>query len=132
MSPWIKLLGIGDRLVWNPLDRLNKMRQLAEFRAKKNASTMASLRKIESFKGKTNPSILKRCDDYSFDVFGWRGYAPSLYLYSALAGDFREGWVPGLYYDLVVVPVTSGNFGDLSMMKSLGGDLIKTNRFPDI
>jgi hypothetical protein len=132
MSISIRLLRTANRLVWLPLERLNNTRRAAEYSATKKAHTMAALRRIEAYNGKTSPDIIKRCDDYSRDVFGWKGYAPSLYVYSALAGEFKEGWIPGTYYDQVVVPVTSGDFGDLSEYKSLGGRLLESRRFPDV
>jgi hypothetical protein len=132
MSAWIKLLGATDRVVWGPLERLNEKRRVAQLRARGNAASMAKLRQLESFKGKVSANVIRKCDEYAAEVFGWKGYAPSLYVYSAMAGEFKDGWVPGMYYNLVVVPVTSADFGDLSLVKSLGGQLLKSDRFPDV
>jgi hypothetical protein len=132
MSTLMKMLSIADRRIWLPLERFNKSIRASEYNAKKNARAMETLRSLESQNGKVSPNVIKACDDYAVEVFGSKGYAPSLYVYSAFAGEFKEGWIPGNYYDLVVVPVTSGDFGDLSELKSLGGQLIGSRQFPDI
>lgn len=48
------------------------------------------LRNIESAKGKTDPNLFKRAEEYAQDVLGWRGFAPWLKVYSAMAGDRKS------------------------------------------
>jgi hypothetical protein len=132
MTTLTNLLGEADSLIWRPLERLNRTRKVAQYRSKRSARAMEVLRNIESYKGKTSPKIIKSCDDYAIDVLGGKGHAPSLYVYSAYAGEFKDGWIPGTYYDLVVVPEKSGGFGSLSYLKSLAGLLFNSNHFPDI
>jgi hypothetical protein len=132
MSAWMKLVNAADRRLWVPLEELNKKRRRSEYNAKKNARAMEAVRSVEAYKGKLDPKIIRKCDEYAADVFGSKAYAPSLYVYSAFAGEFKEGWISGSYYDLVVVPVTSGDFGDLSELKCLGGRVLDSDHFPDV
>ena len=60
------------------------------------------------------------------------GLCPWLYLYSAVAGEFREGWLPDDYYGAVVVPQLKGAYGDVSDMKSLSRRLFASDAFPDV
>ena len=55
------------------------------------------LKSIESEKGKISPKIKKQSREYAQDVLGWTGYAPWLNVYSAIAGKFKEGWIPDNY-----------------------------------
>ena len=87
---------------------------------------------IEQQKGKTAPQLIKLSNDYAKDVLGWQGYAPWLYVYSAIAETFHEGWIPDNYYGMVVVPSKQGEYGKVSAMKSLTNKLYRDNVFPDI
>lgn len=91
-----------------------------------------SLKNIEKSKGKTDPRIIKLCDEYAVDVFGWRGYAPWLYFYGAVCGSFKEGWIPDNYYGKVVVPRMKGLYGDISGMKPVSNLLFRGNHLPDL
>lgn len=97
---------------------------------KKNAISI--LKKIEVEKGKTNPKHLKLCNQYAADVLGWTGYSPWLYVYTAIAGDFKEGWIPDNYYGKIVVPSLKGGYGEIDDLKSLNNKIFKSNLFPDI
>ena len=79
-----------------------------------------ALKTIESIKGKTNPLLIKTSNDYAKEVLGWKGYAPWLRAYSAMAGEFRDGWLPENYFGSVVVPKLQGEVGKkLSFLKTL-------------
>ena len=97
---------------------------------KRNA--MSLLKNIESEKGKLNPRHKKLALEYAHDVLGWKGYAPWLEVYSAFAGEFKEGWIPDNYYGSVVIPKTKGLYGRISKAKSLSKKLLNTNRLPDV
>lgn len=94
-----------------------------------NARSALSI--IESEQGKLSPKLKNRAAEYANDVLGWRGYAPWLDVYSAIAGEFKEGWIPDNYYGHVVIPVIKGSYGTISNAKSLSARLLKTDRFPD-
>ena len=90
------------------------------------------LKSIESVKGKTDPKFIRLSDEYAGDALGWRGYAPWLYVYSAVAEDFKEGWIPDNYYGRIVVPAMQGDYGRASHLKALTNSIFKKSVFPDI
>ncbi|MFD1615612.1 sugar-transfer associated ATP-grasp domain-containing protein [Gelatiniphilus marinus] len=89
------------------------------------------LKKIEAQKGKTNPKFIKLSNQYAADVFGWVGYSPWLYVYSAISGSFKEGWIPDNYYGKVVVPALKGQYGDLDDLNALQNKIFASKLFPD-
>ena len=97
----------------------------------KNFATQI-LQNIEKKKGKTNPQTIRLADEYSQEILGWIGYAPWLHVYCAVAGSFREGWIPDNYYGRVVVPRINGDYGRLSEHKILSRALFQSQRFPDV
>ena len=90
------------------------------------------LKNIESVKGKTNPKFIKASNEYAKEVLGWSGYASWLYVYSAMAEKFKEGWIPDNYYGRVVVPARSGKYGSVCDMKPLTNTLYGRNICPDV
>lgn len=90
------------------------------------------LKSIESINGKTNPKLLKLSNEYASDILGWSGYAPWLYVYSAVAGCFKEGWIPDNYYGKVVCPAIKGYYGNIAGLRSLSNKLFNSNFFPDL
>lgn len=90
------------------------------------------LKSIEAAKGPLPRQIVKYCDDYSRDVFGHRHFAAWLYVYSAVAGQFKEGWIPDNYYGSIVVPKLKGDYGAVARLKSLNSTVFSHNSFPDI
>ncbi|MBK9308722.1 MAG: hypothetical protein IPM58_16935 [Nitrospira sp.] len=90
------------------------------------------LKSIEKAKGPLPRQIVKNCDDYSVDVFGHRHFAAWLYVYSAIAGCFKEGWIPDDFYGSVVVPRLKGVYGKVAGLKSLHSTIFANNNFPDI
>jgi len=90
------------------------------------------LRTIEQQNGKTDPKLIRQCKDYAADVLGWQGYAPWLVAYTALAGEFREGWIPDNYFGRVVLPHLNGA-NKFALTNRVGAKhLFKTDAFPDI
>ena len=92
----------------------------------------AALKGLESVKGKTDPKLIELSDEYARDVLGRSLYAPWLYVYSAVAGDFREGWIPDNYYGIVVIPAIQGLYEELSPLKASTSQLFQRNVFPDV
>lgn len=90
------------------------------------------LKSIETAKGSLSHRIVKYCDDYARDVFGHRRFAAWLYVYSAVAGQFKEGWIPDNYYGAVVRPKLKGAYGRISALKSLHPAIFSSESFPDI
>ncbi|GAA1189126.1 sugar-transfer associated ATP-grasp domain-containing protein [Nesterenkonia xinjiangensis] len=89
-------------------------------RARLNSRTAAKvLKSIEAAKGPLPKHLRAQADEYAADVLGSPRYAPWLYVYGAIAGEFREGWIPDNYYMSVVLPAVEGRYGGLSDMRSM-------------
>lgn len=99
---------------------------------RQNRQATKVLTSIENARGKTDPALLQRCDEYASDILGWKGYAPWLYVYTATAGTFKEGWIPDNFYGAFVVPATSGRYGDVSHLKPLSRSVFSSEMFPDV
>lgn len=99
-----------------------------------NQSKLANkiLKGIEVSKGKTSNSDIKSCDDYSVDVLGHKHFAPWLYVYSAISGKFKEGWIPDNFYGLIVVPKLNGSYRKVSSLKPLNFAIFQSDLFPDL
>ncbi len=72
------------------------------------------LKKIEGYKGKTNPKLIKLSNEYAQEVLGDKRHAYWLYIYSALQNRFEEGWIPDDYYKKEVVPKLNGDYGEIA------------------
>jgi Sugar-transfer associated ATP-grasp len=81
---------------------------------------------------KLTPQLKKTADDYALDVFGDKKYAPWLYVYSLLKGEFKEGWIPDNYYGKYVYPILNKELYILGEFKSFSNTVFKTEAFPDI
>lgn len=92
----------------------------------------AKLATLEEMYGPLNPADRRRCDAYAVDVLGNARYAPWLYVYAHVAGEFRDGWIPDNFYDERVLPHTSGEYGELSRLRSLNTLLFDAPEFPDL
>jgi len=97
-----------------------------------NAEAELLLKNIESERGKIDQKLKKRAQEYACEVLGWAGYAPWLKVYSAMTGEFKEGWMPDNYYGWVVVPKMKGAYGEIAKIKPLAEKLLNTDRLPNI
>jgi len=94
--------------------------------------TEALLKSIESEKGNISEKIRRLLREYAQDILGWTGFSPWLNVYSAIAGEFKEGWIPDNYYGWVVVPKVKGLYGETGNLKPLSSKLLNTDRLPDL
>ncbi|WP_116135502.1 sugar-transfer associated ATP-grasp domain-containing protein [Trinickia diaoshuihuensis] len=102
------------------------------FHRSHRAQALAIHKTLEQYLGKTRRADLERADAYARDVLGHARYAPWLYVYAAIAGRFKEGWIPDNYYGHVVVPKVKGNYGMASSLKSLQRTIFNSDAFPDL
>jgi hypothetical protein len=93
---------------------------------------MVILRELNAAGRRLRPSDIRRCEEYSTEVFHDRKFVPWLLVYSAVAGGFKEGWIPDNFYGAKVVPVIQGRHGHVSFLKSLSGRLLNSTSFPDL
>jgi hypothetical protein len=75
---------------------------------------------------------MKLSDQYAIEVLGHKYYAPWLYVYSAIAGGFKEGWIPDNFFGSTVDPTINGWYGKISNLKPLNRGIMKSDVFPDI
>jgi hypothetical protein len=90
------------------------------------------LKSLEGYKGKMESRDKKLCDDYAVEILGHKRFAPWLYVYTAVAGRFKEGWVPENYYRSVVVPKLQGRYGGVADLRGLNTVMLQSDAFPDL
>ena len=90
------------------------------------------LKSVESYKGKTVTRDLRLCDEYAMEVLGHKHFAHWLYVYTAVSGRFKEGWVPENYYGSVVVPKLQGRYGRIADLRGLNAVMLQSEAFPDV
>ena len=97
----------------------------------KNAAYQA-LHHVEKQHGKLGQRKKKLAIAYASDVLGWKGYAPWLFVYTAVHGDFKEGWIPDNFYGKVVVPKIQGEYGEVSFLKPLNNIIFGEEMSPNL
>lgn len=90
------------------------------------------LKGIETERGPLSKQLIGECNDYAINILGDKKYAPWLYTYSAIAGQFKQGWMPENFYGSQVVPRINGHYGDCSFLKPLNSIFFQDKRFPDL
>lgn len=79
-----------------------------------------------------NKSQIRECDLYADKVLGNTVFAPWLYLYTCLLGEFKEGWLPGGYFHSYVSPKINGEYGRISKLSGLPKRFFSDDKFPDL
>eukprot|EP01093_Parvamoeba_rugata_P005324 TRINITY_DN1796_c0_g2_i4.p1 TRINITY_DN1796_c0_g2~~TRINITY_DN1796_c0_g2_i4.p1 ORF type:complete len:371 (-),score=67.73 TRINITY_DN1796_c0_g2_i4:1204-2316(-) len=90
------------------------------------------LKNIELEKGKLNSTSKKLAKEYAQDVLGWKGFAPWLYVYTLMYGEFKEGWLPDNYFGKIVIPEIQGEYGKISFLKPFTNKLFNSQVCPDL
>ncbi|MBU3028340.1 sugar-transfer associated ATP-grasp domain-containing protein [Zobellia galactanivorans] len=111
---------VADRLI---SVRYNYISKKSAFKALKN---------IEQDKGRLSPKTKKEAVLYAKETLGSKKYAPWLYVYAAISGGFKEGWIPDNYYRNRVIPKTQGDYGRISFLKTLNNKIFDAEISPDI
>jgi hypothetical protein len=81
---------------------------------------------------KLTPALRKMADEYANDVFGSTRYAPWLYVYSLVSGQFKEGWIPDNFFGRAVYPRVNRDLMVVTGLKSFSNVVLKTEALPDI
>ena len=98
-----------------------------------NAKWVASLLKDHEKAGVSlDPAMKRQCEAYAQDVLGGRKYAPWLYFYATVRGEFKEGWIPDNFYGERVVGQISGAYGEITDCRALNTRLFGAAEFPDV
>ncbi|MGC4099337.1 MAG: sugar-transfer associated ATP-grasp domain-containing protein [Nitrospira sp.] len=90
------------------------------------------LKSVESYKGKMGDRDKKLCDDYAREILGHKHFTHWLYVYTAVSGTFKEGWIPENYYGSVVVPQLQGRYGRVADLRGLNAVMLRSDAFPDL
>ncbi len=90
------------------------------------------LSNIEQTKGKLSDTIKQQCDQYAIKKLGDVKFAPWLYVYSIIRGEFKEGWIPDNYYGKVVLPKCNGISATPAQIKNISSKLFNSELFPDL
>jgi len=94
---------------------------------------LAGLRRLEESTGRRlSPRLQALADDYAVEVFGGKEYAPWLYVYSLVSGDFKEGWMPDNFFGLRVMPAVNKGLRGVTDFKTFSNVVLKTSALPDI
>ncbi len=88
---------------------------------------------IEKFNGtRLSPHHKRMADEYAIGVLGKQEYAPWLYVYTLVRGDFREGWIPDNFFGQMVWPKINNGLDFLADVKTLSRVVLRTEALPDI
>ncbi|WP_152206750.1 sugar-transfer associated ATP-grasp domain-containing protein [Marinobacter changyiensis] len=90
------------------------------------------LKNLEPEHGPLSKQLTRECDDYAIDILGDKNYAPWLYAYSVVAGQFKQGWIPDNFYETKVVPNINGHYGACASLKPLNSIFFQAKEFPDL
>jgi hypothetical protein len=112
--------------------RIIKSAMTARYHWSETFAANRLLKGIEGRIGKTHPRHIRLSNEYAVDVLGHRHFAPWLYVYCAISGEFRDGWIPYNFYGSAVTPAYLGWYGRLSSLKPLNSVLFASDAFPDI
>jgi hypothetical protein len=94
---------------------------------------MKAVRVIETCNSQElTPALKKIADEYSRDIFGSRRYAPWLYVYSLVNGQFKEGWIPDNFFGKIVCPRVNKELVAVTGFKTFSNVVLRTNALPDI
>ena len=102
------------------------------YHASHKKKALKALSNIEKEKGELSKDIVNQCDNYATNYLGNIKYAPWLYVYSAIQGEFKQGWLPCNYYNEVIVKGLDGAFSAPANLKPLANRVLKTNKLPDL
>lgn len=94
---------------------------------------LRAVRAIERYNnGKLTGALKKRADDYAIQILGSKAYAPWLYVYALVRGEFKEGWIPDNFFGRWVFPKVNKGLGVFTEYKSLTNAVLRTEALPDL
>lgn len=124
MQPTLKIRSIAKRTIHAAVE--------ARYHAMHKKHAQQVLHNIELDQGKLPPSLKAQCDHYAQQRLGHRKYAPWLYVYAAMQGTFKDGWLPCNYYGHAIVRDIDQGYGTISDLKPLTNRLLLSNQLPDL
>jgi hypothetical protein len=100
-------------------------------RHEREASEALSILKTKN-SSELSASDQKQADEYAATVLGGREYAPWLYVYAAMAGEFKDGWIPDNFFGQKVVPNVNKGLAYVTGLKTLSARLLQSSAIPDL
>lgn len=79
---------------------------------------------------KLTPILKQQANDYADTILGGIHYAPWLYVYSLISGQFKEGWIPDNFFGTLVSPTLG--LSQVSGYKTFSKIILKTELLPDL
>jgi hypothetical protein len=77
-------------------------------------------------------AVVRDVDAYARDVLGDGRHRGDLLVYTASRGAFLEGWMPGTYFDAVVLPRINGRERRALSDRTLTRHLFRADAMPDV
>lgn len=112
--------------------QLIKLRQTVRYHKAHTKEASKILNHLSTQDMTCSRESIDKCDEYAMEVLGSKNFAPWLYVYTAVAGSFKEGWIPDNYYGVKVVPALAGDYGIASSLGSFNNCLFRSPHFPDL
>ena len=81
---------------------------------------------------KLTEKLKKTVDDYSIEVLGSKKFAPWLYVYTLVKGEFREGWIPDNFFGRLVSPEINKRLRVVPEFKTFSNIVLNTETLPDL
>jgi len=97
-----------------------------------NAKARKYLKNLKKQGYTISPEQKSQSDAYAKEVLGSKKYAPWLYVFAAIQGDFKPGWFPHNYYRRYIATRKKGLYGDVSALGGLSPLLFETDAFPNV
>lgn len=69
---------------------------------------------------------------YARRTLGSSNFAPGMIFYTAIRGEFREGWLTEDYFGLRLLPKLNPSYRNVSDIKSITNKILRTRHIPDI
>lgn len=77
------------------------------------------------------PAVRRQAEQYAASVLGSKRFTPWLLVYAAMAGEFRDGWLPDNFYGRVVVPNLNHALRYVADLKSFTRLVFRSDAIPD-
>lgn len=91
-----------------------------------------ALRTLTKSYGPLASALERQARDYAGDVLGSTHHVHWLRVYAAVAGCFREGWLPESYFQEEVRPRINGTYAHLSRHRAANGMYFPDGVVPDV
>jgi hypothetical protein len=115
-----------------PLKSPLEQRREHEYHARHATEAMRIVHELNAAGKQLRPADIRRCEEYATEVLRHKKFSPWLLVYTAVAGSFKEGWIPDNFYGARVIPIIQGRHGRVSSLKSLSRALLDSSLFPDL